>query len=252
MKNMLYIFFKGIPSVVFEPVAVVGVLGLLLAFLLFRKKNTVLFWTVLFSLAFMVLWRVAIQIVSSRYAAILIFPMTVAAAFFVFQTEQIRKLFPAFPEKYVKFLPAALLLFLTLFAVGNNLNYDTSSPMMDTAQLLKADRGAGEPIILTTNPDRRKQIEYYTGVKADRLRPLPQNYSGVLTPELIRRFFAQASPKAGQALYIFTISLAKTPVVTAAEAGVKESEWTLFSEKYMNRKKKRSLRVYRYCPGAGN
>lgn len=252
MKNMLYIFFKGIPSVVFEPIAVVGVLGLLLAFLLFRKKNTVLFWTVLFSLLFMVLWRVAIQIVSSRYAAILIFPMTVAAAFFIFQTAQIRKLFPAFPEKYVKFLPAVLLLFLTLFAVGNNLNYDTSSPMIDTAQLLKADRSAGDPLIFSVNPDRCKQIEYYTGVKAEKLDPKLKRYYGPLTPELSRSILEKTAPKAGQALYIFTISPAKTPVVTAAEAGVKESEWTLFSEKYMNRRKKRSLRVYRYCPGAGN
>ena len=245
---MLNVFFRKIPSIVFEPVALVGLLGLILAFLLFRRKNTVLFWTVFIFLIFMAFWRVAIQIVSSRYAAILIFPMTLAAVFFVFQSEQIRKVLPAFPEKYAKFLPAALLAILTLISVGNNLNFDSSSSVMETAQLLKADRISGESLIFSLNPDRCKQIEYYTGLKTVKLDPKLKRFYDSLTPELCRRILELTAPQKGDALYIFAISPTKAPVLTAAETGVEESSWKLFSEKYMNRKKKRVLRVYRYCP----
>ena len=84
MKVMLDVFFKDMPSIVFEPVFVLGVCGLITVLIKFRKERSVFYWTTLFSLIFMVAWRVLIQIVSSRYAEILIIPMSVAAAYFCF------------------------------------------------------------------------------------------------------------------------------------------------------------------------
>ena len=124
MKNMLEVFFKDIPSIVFEPIAICGWLGLFIALLIYRKERTVFYRTVIFSLAFMIIWRMAIQIISSRYAEILIFPMTIAAAFFIFQLENIRKILPQFPEKYVKYLPLGILIILTVICIGKNLSYN--------------------------------------------------------------------------------------------------------------------------------
>lgn len=247
MITMLEVFFKDIPSIVFEPIAVFGWAGLIAALYLYRKERSTLYLTMIFSLAFMILWRCAIQIVSSRYAEILIFPMIAAAAFFIFQLENIRKIFPVIPEKHVKYLPVAIVAILTVICIIKNLNYNSYTPVMDAAQLVKEDKAPGKRVIYTMDTDRARQIEYYSGEKVCFLNPFPEDYSNKLTPELCRKIIAEATAKeSAETVYIFVKTSARSPVVTAGELGVKESAWQLLTEKYFNSKKKNVLRVYKY------
>jgi hypothetical protein len=247
MITMLEVFFKDIPSIVFEPIAVFGWAGLLTALYLYRKERSTLYLTVIFSLAFMILWRCAIQIVSSRYAEILIFPMTVAAAFFIFQLENIRKIFPALPEKYIKYLPLCLVAILTVICIIKNLNYNSYTPIMDAVQVVKEDKSTGKLVIYAMEKDRARQIEYYSGEKVCVLKPFPEDYSNKLTPELCRKIIAEATAKkSAETVYIFVTTSAQSPIVTAGELGLKDASWQLITEQYFNGKKKKALRVYKY------
>ena len=247
MKNMLEVFFKDIPSIVFEPIAICGWLGLFIALLIYRKERTVFYRTVIFSLAFMIIWRMAIQIISSRYAEILIFPMTIAAAFFIFQLENIRKILPQFPEKYVKYLPLGILIILTVICIGKNLSYNTYTPFMDVCGMIKADKTPGKRVLYVMDYDRSRQVEYYTGEKVHFLKPFPLDYDSVLTPEWCRKVIKQSAAEDGaDIVYIFAVASRKEPVLTAGEIGVKDSAWELFAEKPLTRKKKKFFRVYRH------
>ena len=247
MITMLEVFFKDIPSIVFEVIAIFGWAGLLTALYLYRKERSTLYLTIIFSLAFMILWRCAIQIVSSRYAEILIFPMTVAAAFFIFQLENIRKIFPALPEKYIKYLPWGIVIILTAICIGKNLNYNPYTPIMDAADIVKEDKTPGKRIIYAMEKDRARQIEYYSGEKVCLLKPFPEDYDNILTPELCRRIINEAREKeSAQTVYIFVTTPAKSPVITAGELDLKDDSWQLITEQFFNRKKKNALRVYRY------
>ena len=247
MITMLEVFFKDIPSIVFEVIAIFGWAGLLTALYLYRKERSTLYLTVIFSLAFMILWRCAIQIVSSRYAEILIFPMTIAAAFFIFQLENIRKIFPALPEKYIKYLPWGIVIILTAICIIKNLNYNSYTPVMDASDIVKEDKSTGKLVIYTMDSDRARQIEYYSGEKVCFLKPFPEDYSNILTPELCRRIIDEAREKeSAQTVYIFVTTPTKSPVITAGELDLKDDSWQLITEQYFNRKKKNALRVYKY------
>lgn len=54
---MIEILLKTIPKGIFEPIAVFGFAGLLLAVVQYRKKHDILYWLLLFSVLFMVFWR---------------------------------------------------------------------------------------------------------------------------------------------------------------------------------------------------
>ena len=244
MSAMFSVFFKDIPSIVFVPIAICGWAGLFSALFLYRKERTTLYLTIIFSLAFMIVWRMAIQIVSSRYAEILIFPMTVASAFFIFQLENIRKILPQFPEKFVKYLPFFMLLILTVICIGKNLRYDALTPAMDAGEMVRMDKKTGKYVIYTMDLDRLRQIEYYTGESIRKFESFsPGDYQG-LNLEWCRKILAQAlSEDAAGTVYIFNIASGKDPVITAEEVGVKS--WKLFTEKPLYRRGKKLMRVYR-------
>ena len=238
---MLNVFFKDIPSIVFEPVAIFGWAGLLTALYLCRKERTTFYWTVIFSLAFMILWRCAIQIVSSRYAEILIFPMTAAAAYFIFQLENIRKFFPKLPEKYAKFLPYAVLIILALICVGKDLSYNRYHPFMEASGIVKADNLSGKRVIYTLEKSRDRQITYYSGCEVRSME-----YAGDQISDACRAILDEARSQSYQTVYIFIPSAAAAPDITAESVGADTQSWSIITEKYFNRKKKKILRVYRY------
>ena len=240
MKNVISIFFKDIPSIIFEPFAVIGVLGLITAMIIYRKERSVFYLTTFFALIFMIAWRVAIQIVSSRYAEILIFPATVAAAFFIFQLEHIRKIFPALPEKPVKLLPYLCVAVLIVVGIVKNLNYDRSTPVIDTTRMVKA-KMALESVVYSA--DRVYwQIEYYIGQKVHFI-PYIEEESNI---DRCRKIIADASKKSFRSVYIFVPSSSREPEISAADVSLSGSAWTLVTKSYFNETQTKVMRVYKY------
>ena len=121
---MLKILFQSSPSILFEPIAAGGVLGLATAAVLFWRKKTAWYWSVALALLFMISWRVAIQIVSSRYASILVFPATIATAYFAFKMDWLAGFIPKFPEWLRKSLPYLTVIGIAIGGIGQLLHYN--------------------------------------------------------------------------------------------------------------------------------
>ena len=121
---MLKILLQSIPGILFEPIAVGAVLGLITAAILLWKKRPVLYWVVAFSLLFMLGWRLAIQIISGRYASILIFPAIIATAYFIFKMEVLTRFIPKFPEWLRKYLPYLTVIGIAIGGVGQLCHYN--------------------------------------------------------------------------------------------------------------------------------
>ena len=241
MSAMFSVFFKDIPSIIFEPLAVIGVLGLIIALIIYRKERSVFYWTVIFALIFMIAWRVAIQIVSSRYAEILIFPATAAAAFFIFKLESLRKIFPALPEKFVRFLPCLCIAVLTIVSIGKNLKYDRSTTVIDTANAVKTDMTSDSGVYVI-HPDWRWKVEYYLGRKVDFVKSEPADSNSASCQQII----ADALKKSYRTVYIFVPAGVREPEISAADAGVDPSAWSISAQSYFNAKKSKIMRVYKY------
>lgn len=248
MKVMLDVFFKDMPSIVFEPVFVLGVCGLITVLIKFRKERSVFYWTTLFSLIFMVAWRVLIQIVSSRYAEILIIPMSVAAAYFCFEAgkmlpEKFRKM-----ETLSKFLPGLLFSAVVLICIIKVLNFNQYTAMKSCALKVKNDDAPGKHLVYTLKEYRANQICYYSGKEVPLIKSIPDNLDRNPAPGVTAAVIADAKAKAAGTVYLFVETLSgEVPLSALPE----NRGWELFASGYFNRKHKRILRVYRYKMPSG-
>ena len=69
MSEMLKIFLQAIPSILFEAIAVAALVGVLLAAFFYAKRPFGKFyWLISGMIIYMLIWRILIQIISSRYA----------------------------------------------------------------------------------------------------------------------------------------------------------------------------------------
>ena len=142
MKAVLEVFFQKIPSIIFEPVAICGLIGLILALVTFRKEwkgKFYLFFCI--SLLFMFFWRLAIQIMSSRYGLILMIPFTIATSFLFFKMEYFCSLIPKFPEKFLRYVPYFCLSIMVIICLCTTFTSDRTQTYrktgLETAQDIK-------------------------------------------------------------------------------------------------------------------
>lgn len=119
---MTEVFFKLIPQILFEPIAVGALLGLFTALIFFWKKHGKFYWIVTVSIVFMLGWRLAIQIVSTRYASLLIYPAVIFCVYFCFKLEDLCKLIPKFPEKLRRIVPWLFLIGLSIASLVKTLH----------------------------------------------------------------------------------------------------------------------------------
>ena len=121
---MTEVFFKLIPQILFEPIAVGALLGLFTALIFFWKKHGKFYWIVTVSIVFMLGWRLAIQIVSTRYASLLIYPAVIFCVYFCFKLEDLCKLIPKFPERLRRMVPWLFLIGLSIASLVKTLHYN--------------------------------------------------------------------------------------------------------------------------------
>ena len=86
MSKIVEIFLKEIPQIIHEPIAITAVIGIVLAAVCYaRRPFGKFYWLILCTLLYMFAWRLAIQIISSRYAEILLYPAVISAAYACFK-----------------------------------------------------------------------------------------------------------------------------------------------------------------------
>lgn len=242
---MLQILFQSIPSILFEPVAVGAALGLVTAAVCFGKNKSALYWAVAFSLIFMLSWRLAIQIASSRYASILVFPATIATAYFAFKMDWIAAYIPKFPVLLRKYLPYLTVIGIAIGGVAQLLHYNPyADRFIKIAELIKADAKQFDKVhILTVDPRRTL---YYTGF------PVTAIASDGVTPDEYCKSLADTMLKGGGQyadMFYVIISESAKDLPGRCFSAVPDfirKEFIFWREFYHNRKKRRVTRVYRY------
>lgn len=241
---MISIFFSRIPRCLFEPLAVCAVLGIILALWLCRKKQDRMFWLVSCSLFFMIFWRVGVEIVSGRYASILIYPTVILVSYFCFHLKELPGMTKV-PEKFQYFLPWCLLLIATGISIGKDLRFNHYEEYLrKCADIARLDSMHFQHPLALTYGTEVKRIGYYSNLttlfygkgtkidwNADEISDILKRY----------RYF-------GDALYLFIDEKGKAPLIMAEALGVSEQEWSMLASCFQNNHRRKRLTLYRYLP----
>lgn len=244
---MTEVFFKLIPQILFEPIAVGAVLGLFTALIFFWKKHGNFYWIVTVSIVFMLGWRLAIQIISTRYASILIYPAIIFCVYFCFKLEDLCKLIPKFPEKLRHIVPWLFIIGLAIASLVKTLHYNPyENYIRYNSAVAKQDAAKfAKPLALSDSRDTRR-YHYYSGIKTFGI-PALDFPSDTVNTAVIKSLLNHYSRQC-DVLYFFIDELSSNAPLTGAALGLPPENWTLLSSQYHNRRKKKQLRLYRYLP----
>ena len=244
---MTEVFFKLIPQILFEPIAVGALLGLFTALFFFWKKHGKFYWIVTVSIVFMLGWRLAIQIVSTRYASLLIYPAVIFCVYFCFKLEDLCKLIPKFPERLRRMVPWLFLIGLSIASLVKTLHYNPyENYIRSNCSTAKQDAAKFARPLALADPREVRRYHYYSGVKT--LEAPALDFPGdTVNPAVIKSFLTRYSPQC-DVLYLFIVELSSNEPLTGAALGIPPESWKLLSCHYQNRRKKKQLRLYRYLP----
>lgn len=258
MVTVFEIFFRKIPSIVYEPVAVFGVIGFIIVLTAFRKLKKEKFYIWLCgSILFMIFWRAAVQIISSRYALILMIPFTIGASYCCFKLEELARKVKKFPERFVKYIPLICIGVLFIACVGRILAKDTHQVCLKTGRDIAKDVYAGKisgefsvPVAFCVNFSRAGQFEYYAKIPIQLDKKLFQDKAALdeKNVKVLLERFCHGKDSKNDAVYFIVREKTKQAPLTAHLLGLPETSWKLITFEYSNRKKKTIWRVYRYVP----
>lgn len=260
MKAILPILLQKLPTIISLPVAIWGLLGLLLALFLYRKhRDRFSFWFFFLGLAFMLAWRLAIRIVSSRYGLFLVIPCTIGASFLCFQIKDFCSFIPRFPQTLLKRIPLLCMIIFLVIQSWRIALRDTHTTFLtvgravaeDVRTLQKENRISAVPVGFCTHLDRIRQLSYYGEISVT-IHPLFQpdmspddRRSGILR---IIHWLCLEKGIRREPLYFFIQEPSSAPLLTASGLGLPETSWQFIASEYRNSRKKAVFRAYRYLP----
>lgn len=248
MSNIIEIFLKKIPQIIHEPIAVTAVIGIILAVICYAKRPFGKFyWLIIATLFYMFTWRLAIQIVSSRYAELLLYPAVIAAAYACFKVPEL--IYPLIkkyiPEKIWRILPYALVGGLCIACFCKAVRISPYQFVLKTSEIVVEDQKKNEnKRVLIFAENRDIQYRYYTNLPAKSCPPLfdsnPQpNHRQIYN--LISR-----NRKKADILYFIYLEPAKSTPLQLRTSKGPDPRWEFLGQEYINRKKRKVSRVYRF------
>jgi len=262
MTEFLTILFKKLPAAIFEPVALCGLIGLILAAVLHRKKRGNFYMFFAISLFLMVAGRLAIRILSSRYGLILLIPFTIATSFFCFKVKDICSLFiPSIPQKFLKYLPYICVGLLVLISLTRTMTRRRDNTYLlvgkivaEDAQRCRDERLLVNPVGYSTRMDRMRQLEYYSGMPVIIYKSLLNWTNSQAQRETVRQLIQWLCHQrhfARDAVYFFIQGSSTDLRLSAQMLNLPEGSWHLIAEKFTGGRRKIPVRVYRYIPPKG-
>ena len=121
--------------------------------------------------------------------------------------------------------------------------------VMNIAAAIRKDDGGSKKLIFSRG-QILYQLLYYSREKVLSPEKLFDEQNNVLSVSDFRSLADQAAEQGGSAIYLCVDSSMTKSLITAADAGIPADSWCLPAEEYNNRKKSKSLRLYRYRPPA--
>ncbi len=259
MMRILEIFFQTLPRMLFEPVAVGALLGIAAALFFCWKKKTVWYWMILCAVLFMLAWRLAIQIISSRYAAVLLFPAVIFTAFFCFKLEDVLKYIFRFVPKFryadltARIVPWLFVLGLSIAGFVKVMHVNFYSGYLEkTCGLYHADRAGKEEScrVYTLEGKEYNRILYYADLKepnADMIIAIAEGQD----PVKILRSRLRSLRNVKEVCYFFAAHRNGEPEFTAEALGLKAEQWVKLGGYHTSKRKNKTFVLYKYIPAAG-
>lgn len=239
LVNILLLLFQKIPRGLFEPFAIGAVTGGLFS-LLFPRKHRYFFWFFWFSILCMLTWRLAILIISSRYASILIYPSVMLTAYACFEAGRVVNERKWIHTQLCRWLPYVILGGIILGCLGKALMVNSYEYHREEAYaVIRKELKNEEALVLVSNGEEAR-VKYYTGATTHRI----YDATNPMLKSLVQKF------KNHDTLILFdVIEPANTPMMSKKELGVPDAvEWERIYSSYTNRKEKRKHNIYRYRP----
>lgn len=257
---MRYLF-VGIPSLLFEPISIIALLGCITTFCYFHKKNNRFFWITTVSICLMFIWRLSCcsLMLSTRYTAIILYPAMIFTVLFCFHVrDAAQSIFRRFPhldhdlfQKIYPVIPWFLVTILAVACLAKTLHYNPYGT--HTIKICKAlaDEVKGKDFILYVQ-DEQRRIAYYTGIAVNKMNPLSEGIYYPINRTLKRKL------KLTKNYFInvyFILFLKKgDPEPDAESLGISQEmgKWKCIRREYTSRRKNRELVLYRFIPAHPN
>lgn len=238
--------FLQIPRILFEPLAIFALFGIATALYLGWKKRDALWNFISLALLFMILWRSAISLISSRYASVLLYPTILFAVYFLYRLPALSNRISSFPQRFRPHIPLCLLVILIIACLGKSLHYNPYRYVLSCSALVAADAvNYSRPWLLTEKSGRISQYEYYAripGIERDLRKDGRIDYSKIIA--VLEEYKLQKD-----VIYLCLNEPADAPAISAEELHLPKKNWQFLGAEYHNRRRKKVTRVYRYLPG---
>ena len=248
MSEPLRVFLQAIPGILFEAIAVAAVLGLLLAAVLCAKRPFGKFyWLVAGMLIYMLIWRILIQIISSRYAEILLYPAVIASVYACFKVPELIEPFikKYIPQKIWRFLPYALVGGLCIACFCKTVRLNPYNSIGTTTKIIQQDYASSKADnVLIFSETRAVQYRYYSGLPTKQCPPLLLP-DGTPDEKKIYALIRNHSRKM-DVLYFANMEPADKEPIQLKVKNSPDPAWKLIGQEYIDRRKKKMIRVYRY------
>lgn len=252
--------FKSIPSIIFDPLAVMVLIWSVCAFFLCKKKNKFFFWTFCGIVFFMLVWRLTVHslMASSRYASVLIYPAVIFSACLCLKSQAVfRWLFKLFHCEFkvrnqiCKFLSAALFIGMFIACIGKSLHLDPFRYFIPqiTEDYKKYSGGNGYVHIVRGEAER---ISWYIGKKLSEVDAFYVGKNEPVFPK-VKRAFEMSKNIPGEHYFFFYLKKGETePNADTMEFDKSCGTWEIVSRYYTARHKKKEFLLARYRPVCPN
>lgn len=248
MSEMLKIFLQTIPSILFEAIAVAGLIGVLLAAVFYAKRPFGKFyWLISGMIIYMLIWRILIQIISSRYAEILLYPAVIASVYACFKVPEMIEPFikKYIPQKIWRLLPLALVGGLCIACFCKVMRINPYDPIVSAAKIIRQDQTSMQTDkVLILSEARSIQLRYYTKLPAKKCPVLFRSDNSPDEKKIRGCIWTNRHGK--DFIYIAHIEKANQPPIQLKVKKNPDPRWKFLGQEYIDRRQKKVLRVYRY------
>ena len=261
---MIHFLWVGIPGLLFEPIAVVSLLGIITSLIVFRKKHDRFYWICIVSFVFVFSWRLGFHslMVTSRYISILLYPASILVAWVCFYlvpwiVDRFSFLNKKTTEKLNSVIPFVIVFGLAIACLVKTLHYN---PYGDHVAKISAkiteDAGknvAGKDFFIITGAESER-IAYYSKTNIQNIisvKDKDDNSSD--NPELFKKTIESLSNRFEYFYCVFFERKGELePISEYFHRNPQYGYFECLHREYTSRRKNKEIVLFRFTPAHPN
>lgn len=241
---MIDILFFSTPKFLFEPIAAAALIGGVWAIVAEKQRGT-LYWFVLYSIVFMLMWRCGYKIITGRYSAVLIYAAAIAAAYGCLKSGEILNKFSKLSGRSISIIQWCLVSLLALGCIAKAMRYNPYHDHIAKAgRIIAADAAGYKKAMIACAAEEIVRLKYYSGLPTQTISNETPQWTG--KHDLLSDLFVFFANNCDVGYFVRFESALQKPLEDLKEIPLWfRKNIQLISESYHNKKKRRYTRVYR-------